>query len=127
MASNRLQRINEDIQRELSSIIRTIKDPRLGDKLISITWTETTSDLRYCKVHLSVLGEVDEKQFMKGLKSASGYLRGELSRRLNLRYTPELTFQLDKSIAYGAHISKLINDLEHEDSQSEEGETDDCE
>ena len=106
MASNRIGRINEEIQRELSALIRTVKDPRVKG-LISITAVDTTPDLKYAKVYISVLHEV-----VKGLKSAAGYLRRELGRALQLRYTPELTFTPDDSIAEGARILEIIHDLE---------------
>ena len=79
MATNRINRINEDIQRELASLIRTVKDPRVHG-LISITRVDTTTDLRYCRVYVSVLDHSDVKEVVKGLKSAAGYLRRELGR-----------------------------------------------
>lgn len=121
MASPRVQRANEDIRLVLSELIRNVKDPRVQQGLISITRTETTSDLRFCKVYLSVLNLESEKEFMKGLKSAGGWLRRELSSRLSLRYTPELVFELDKSIEYGAHINEILSGL----NISEDGETND--
>lgn len=120
MPSNKIQRINEDIQRELASLLRNIKDPRVRQGLTSVTAVDTTGDLRFATVYISVLGEFDAKELTKGLKSASGYLRRELSRILNLRYTPELNFVLDDSIARGAHISKLINELERNGGNHEE-------
>lgn len=125
MASNKIQRINEDIQRELSGLLRNVKDPRLQQGMISITGVETTGDLRYSKIYISVLGSFDEKELKKGLKSASGYLRREIGSRLNLRYTPELIFELDPSLIRGAHISKLLNDLERSAGSSEDEENDD--
>ena len=112
MASNRINRINEEIQKELSSLIRTLKDPRIQDTMISITRVETTPDLRFAKVYVSFLEEDKAKDALKGLKSAGGYLRRELGRALNLRYTPELMWALDDSITYGAKMLKLINSLE---------------
>ena len=113
MPSNKLQRTNEDIHRILSTLLRNIKDPRVKNQgMISITAVETTSDLRYTKVYLSVLGLTSEKEFMKGLKSASGYLRRELGGALSLRYTPEIIFELDKSIEHGAHIKAILNGLD---------------
>ena len=120
MASNKIQRINEDIQRELSSLLRNVKDPRLQQGMMSITGVDTTGDLRYSKIYISVLGSFDEKELKKGLKSASGYLRREIGSRLNLRYTPELIFELDPSIERGAHISKLLNELEISGSDEDE-------
>lgn len=117
MPSNHIQRINEDIRLCLSEKLRQVKDPRVqqGD-LLSVVRTETTGDLRYCKVYLSVLGQVNEKEFKKGLKSCSGWLRRELGASLSLRYTPELTFELDHSIEQGAHINDLIARLDIPDS-----------
>ena len=111
MASNRIGRINEEIQRELSSLIRTVKDPRVHG-LVSITAVDTTPDLRYAKIFVSVLDKSDVKEVVKGLRSAGGYLRRELGRSLQLRYTPELTFVADDSIAAGAHILELIEKLD---------------
>ena len=112
MASNKLQRTNDDIQFVLANLLRQVKDPRVNQgSLISITRVDTTGDLRYCKVYVSILGEVDEKEFKKGVKSASPWLRRELGLALNLRYTPELIFELDKSIEYGAHINTVLESL----------------
>jgi ribosome-binding factor A len=112
MPSNKLARTNDDIQRVLSNLLREIKDPRVQQGMISVTRVETTGDLRYCKVWLSVLGMKDEKEFRKGLKSASGWLRRELGSSMSLRYTPEFVFEIDHSIEYGAHISDLIHKLD---------------
>ena len=109
MASNRIGRINEEIQREMSSLIRTVKDPRVSG-LISVTAVDTTPDLKFCKVYISVLDKSDVNQVLKGLKSAAGWLRRELGRTLNLRATPELTFVRDDSIDQGAHILDLLRD-----------------
>ena len=114
MASNRIGRINEEIQKELASLLRNLKDPRIQDTMISITHVETTPDLRYAKVYVSFLQEDRAEGALKGLKSAGGYLRRELSHALNLRYTPELVWALDDSITYGAKMLALINSLEVE-------------
>ena len=120
MASNKIQRINEDIQLALSNLLRNVKDPRVQQGMISVTGVQTTGDLKYCKVFLSVLGLRSEKEFMKGLKSASGWLRRELGRSLSLRNVPELTFQLDKSIEHGAHINEILSGLDiPEESENE--------
>lgn len=111
MASNRIGRINEEIQRELSGLIRTVKDPRVHG-LVSITAVDTTTDLRYAKVYVSVLDKSDVNEVVKGLKSAGGYLRRELGAALSLRYTPELVFERDDSMAKGAHILELIEKLD---------------
>jgi len=107
MASNRIGRINEEIQRELSTLIRSVKDPRVTG-MISVTAVDTTPDLKFAKIYISVLDKSDCTQVLKGLKSASGWLRRELGHSLNLRYTPELTFVRDDSIDQGAHILDLL-------------------
>ena len=123
MPSNKLARTNDDIQRVLSAHLRNIKDPRVQQGMISVTRVETTGDLRYAKVWLSVLGLENEKEFKKGLKSASGWLRRELGSRLKLRNTPELTFKLDSSIEYGAHINQVIRELNiSSDDAQEDGD-----
>ena len=120
MASNRIGRINEEIQRELANQIRTLKDPRVsGTGMVSITRVDTTGDLRYSRIYISVLNKDQEKDVMKGLKSASGFLRRELGAALRLRYTPELQFVADDSIQYGAHILGLINDANRRDEERE--------
>ncbi len=110
MATNRIGRINEEIQRELSALLRTLKDPRLQNGLLTITHVDTTSDLRYSKIYVSALDKSQEKDMMKGLKSASGYLRRELGAAVKLRYTPELQFIADDSIQQGAHILEMLRD-----------------
>ena len=121
--STRMGRINDDIQLALSSLLRQVKDPRVQQGMISITRVETTGDLRYAKVWLSVLGELNEKEFKRGLKSCGPWLRRELGASLNLRYTPELVFELDHSMEYGAKISRMIEEIEetekHDESDSE--------
>ena len=111
MASNRIGRINEEIQRELSELLRELKDPRVHKTMLSITHVETTPDLRYAKVYVSLLDKEYTKDTLAGLKSSSGYLRRELGRSLQLRYTPELLFELDTTIEYGVHIASLINQV----------------
>ena len=110
MASNRINRINEEIQKELSSLFRTLKDPRVQGGMVTITHVDTTSDLRYAKVFVSVLDKTQEKDVVKGLKSAAGYLRRELGAAIKLRYTPELQFVADDSIEQGAHILQMLRD-----------------
>lgn len=111
MSATRMGRINEEIQRCLSELIRTVKDPRVHG-LLSITAVETTADLKYAKVYVSVLDKSDADQVVKGLRSAGGYLRRELGHALSLRATPELTFVRDDSMAKGAHILELIENLD---------------
>ena len=110
MASNRKGRINEELQRELSSLIRTLKDPRVQQSMVSVTKVDATGDLRYAKVYISVLDKDKSKETIKGLKSAGGFLRREIGSRLQLRYTPELQFIGDDSIQQGAHILEVLRD-----------------
>ena len=117
MPSNRIGRINEEIQRELSDQLRTLKDPRVSQAgMVSVTRVDTTADLRYAKIYISVLDKTREKDALKGLKSASGFLRRELGRALQLRYTPELQFIGDDSIQHGARILEMLRQVEREDS-----------
>lgn len=114
MAGYKLDRTNDDIRIVVSELLRSIKDPRVNQGMISVTRTETTNDLRYCKVYISVYelaGDrpLNEKELKRGLKSASGWLRRELGQKLSLRYTPELIFELDNSIEHGAHINEIMN------------------
>ena len=110
MAGNRINRINEEIQKELSALFRTLKDPRVQGGMVTVTHVDTTTDLRYAKVFVSVLDKAQEKDVVKGLKSAAGYLRRELGAAVKLRYTPELQFVADDSIEYGAHILEMLRD-----------------
>ena len=113
--NNRMTRVNDEITKELANIIRgELKDPSIG-VMTSVLRVETTQDLKYCKVYISVLGNDDEKAgVMKGLKSASGYIRHLLAERINLRITPELMFKLDDSVEYGIRMSKLIEQISSE-------------
>ena len=111
MASNRIGRINEEIQRELASLIPTVKDPRVTG-MISVTAVDTTPDLKYAKIYISILNPQDGNQVVKGLTSASGYLRRELGHNLRLRNTPGLSFVLDGSIDQGARILEMLRDPE---------------
>ena len=118
MASNRIGRINEEIQREISAQIRRLKDPRVsGTGMVSVTRVDTTGDLRYARIYISVLNKEQEKDVLKGLKSASGFLRRELGSALRLRYTPELQFIADDSMEYGAHILELLHNVEVQEEQ----------
>ena len=120
--STRIGRVNDDIQLALSSLLRQVKDPRVQQGMISVTRVETTGDLRYAKVWLSVLGELNEKEFRRGLKSCAPWLRRELGSSLSLRYTPELVFEIDHSIEYGARISRMIEEIEEKDEQNADSE-----
>lgn len=120
MASNRIGRINEEIQRELARLLRELKDPRVQKTMLSVTRVETTPDLRYAKVYVSLLDKQYTKETLAGLKSSAGYLRRELGQSLRLRYTPELQWQADDSITHGAHILDILSKLDiREDGDDE--------
>ena len=125
MPSNRIGRINEEIQRELSDLLRTLKDPRMQKTLVSVTRVDTTADLHYAKVWISVYDKEQAKEILKVLKFSGGYLRHELANRLSLRHTPELVWTEDHSITYGARILDILSklDIPEEDEPAEdEGE-----
>lgn len=110
MPSVKMGRITQDIKRELVEILREVKDPRIS-KLLSIIKVDVTSDLSYCKVYVSALEGSDKTvESVVGLKSAAGYIRRELARKLSLRKTPELQFVADNSIEYGANINKILEE-----------------
>lgn len=123
MASNRIGRINEELQRELSDLIRSLKDPRVQQSMVSVTKVEASGDLRYAKVYISVLDKDKAREVLKGLKSAGGFLRREIAGRLQLRYTPELVFVEDDSIAYGARMFDLLKSLDIREDESHDEET----
>ena len=121
MANYRRGRINDEMQKELSAVLREVKDPRVSGAFISITAVDVTPDLKFAKVYYSaMLG--DKKEVAKGLRSSAGYIRKMIASRMNLRVTPEFTFFEDHSIEHGAHISKLLNSIEitPEEEESED-------
>jgi ribosome-binding factor A len=122
MSKNRIDRINDEMRDELSALFRTVKDPRVQNAMISITRVETTGDLRYAKVYVSVLEKSREKEVIKGLKSAGGYLRRQIGANMGLRYTPELVFEADDSIEHGAHILEVLKSIEKKDEDRNGGE-----
>ena len=104
----RIDKINEEVRRELANIIRDLKDSRIP-MMTSVVSVQVTNDLRYAKAYISVMGDEEtQKKAMEGLKSAAGYVRREIGRKIDLRYTPELIFELDRSIEHGAHIDMLL-------------------
>ena len=119
MAANRINRINEEIQKAMAELLRNVKDPRVSGTMISITRVETTPDLRYAKIYVSFLEEAKAKDALKGLDSAAGYLRRELGAALQLRHTPCLQWAFDDSITYGAKMLKLINSLDTGENKEE--------
>ena len=110
--NTRISRINDEIFKEVSQIIRgELKDPRVG-AMTSVVRVETTPDLKYCKIYVSVLGDDTQKEsVMKGLKNASGFIRHQIAQRVNLRFTPELTFKLDESAEYAVRMNQLMEQI----------------
>ena len=124
MAKYRRGRINEEIQKEMTVILRKVKDPRVSDAFISVTAADCTADLKYAKIYYSALCG-DKKEVAQGLKAANGFIRRELAKSLNLRITPELTFLPDDSVAYGAHIASILSNLDISPEEPEENEEED--
>ena len=114
MASHRIERTTEDIKRELTAVFRELKDPRVTGAFLSIVRVEVTNDLSYCMSRAN--------EAVKGLKSASGFIRRELGHRLKLRHVPELIFEATDSIEYSANISRILNSLDIKDDAPESGE-----
>ena len=111
MANNRINKINEEVRRELATIIRELKDTRIP-LMTSVVAVHVTNDLSYAKCYISVMGdETTQKKAIEGLKSASGYIRREVGRRIDLRHTPEFLFELDHSIEHGAYINQMLSDI----------------
>ncbi len=127
MAKYRKNRINDAMTNECAQIVREIKDPRVSGVLITIMNSDVSADLKFAKIYYSVLGECDEKELSKGLKSAIPFVRSRLAERLNLRITPELTFVRDEGVKHGAEISRLLNSIKHDEPEEADGEDEDDE
>ncbi len=119
MAKYRRNRINDAVKEEMAQILRDTKDPRIRGALVSITGANVSGDLKFAKIYFSVLGG-DKNEVLKALKGASGFFRSELARRINLRITPELSFEYDASFEYGANISSILKTLDIKDEEEEE-------
>ena len=114
MSFKRTDRISEEIKKELSSVIRELKDPRIP-MMTSVVKVDVTNDLRYAKAYISIMGTDEEKKdAIKGLTAAAGFVRREIGSRIKLRCVPEFNFVIDTTIEYGAHINKLLNDISSE-------------
>ena len=120
MAGFKLGRVTSDIRNTLSGLLREVKDPRVSKAFISVTGAEVTPDLKFAKIYYSAYN-ADKKEVKAGLRAASGFIRGQISKNLNLRITPELTFVEDGSIEYGAKISKILEGITFTDDE-ENGE-----
>lgn len=111
MANNRINKINEEVRRELAAVVRELKDTRIP-LMTSVVAVHVTNDLSYAKCYVSVMGDENtQKKAIEGLKSASGFIRREIGRRIDLRHTPEFQFELDHSIEHGAHINQMLSDI----------------
>lgn len=111
MANNRINKINEEVRRELASVVRELKDSRIP-MMTSVVAVSVTNDLSYAKCYMSIMGDSEtQKKAIEGLKSAAGYIRREIGRRIDLRHTPEFIFELDHSIEHGAHINQVLSDI----------------
>ena len=121
MASHRMGRTTEDIKRELTAVLRELKDPRVSNAMISIVRVEVSNDLSYCKVYVSAMEGLDRaKEAVKGLKSASGFIRREIGSRLTLRHVPSMIFEATDSIEYSANISHILSELDIKDDEDDE-------
>ncbi|MEE0675656.1 MAG: 30S ribosome-binding factor RbfA [Ruminococcus sp.] len=124
MSGHKIERTTEDIRRELTAIFRELKDPRVTGAFLSIVRVEVTNDLSYCTVHVSAIEGLDKaKEAVKGLRSASGYIRRELGHRLRLRHVPELIFNATDSIEYSANISRILSGLDIKESEEEDADS----
>ena len=109
--SNRMNKIDEELKKEISSIISTeLKNPHLTG-LISVSKVKTTPDLRYAKVYVTMINEKSKKENLSILKKSSGFIRSEIAKKINLRYTPELVFEFDESLEYGTRIDEILKDI----------------
>ena len=125
MSKHRLNRINEEMKKELANILREIKDPRV-QAMVSVTDVDVTNDLKYAKIYLSIFGtnKTEEEETLEALNKAKGFIRHQLSRTLNLRNTPELRLIEDTTIDYGMHIDSLLREVLPEDSAKDPDDED---
>ncbi len=121
MANYRIDRISEEVRHAVDEIIRGMNDPRITGTY-SVTRTEVTRDLKYAKVYISILEDEKAQEFMQAVKKAAGYIRHELSQRVDLRAIPQLIFIRDENIAYGIHINELLKKVgaSHEADQADQ-------
>ena len=123
MAGHRMQRATEDIHRELTDILRTLKDPRVQGALLSIIRVDVTNDMSYCKVYVSAMESRERAELaVQGLTRAAGHIRSEIGRRLSLRHVPQMLFYATDSIEYSASISNKLRELNNKAAKSSDGE-----
>ena len=109
--SNRMDRVNEELKKEISSVIDLkLKNPNITG-IISVTKVKTSPDLKFARVYISILNSKSKKNTLEGLKNASGFIRSEIARNVNLRYTPELVFEIDDTMEYGAKIENILSEI----------------
>lgn len=109
--SNRMERVNEELKKEISSVIDLkLKNPNITG-IISVTKVKTSPDLKFARVYISILNSKSKKNTLEGLKNASGFIRSEIARNVNLRYTPELVFEIDDTMEYGAKIENILSEI----------------
>ena len=119
-SDTRLNRVNEELKKEISQVISfELKNPNITG-LISVTKVKVTPDLRFARVYVSLLNTKNIKKTMKGLKEATGYIKGQIARKINLRVTPDLQFEIDDSMEYGEKIDKLLNEMNKKENKDEE-------
>ncbi len=120
MSSFRIDRISEEVRHAIDAIIREMNDPRIGGTY-AVTRADVTRDLRGAKVYVSVLEDDKADEMIKALKKAAGFIRRELGARVDLRYTPELLFERDRNIAYGAHIAQVLKEVAPREEEDNDG------
>ena len=121
MAGHRVSRTTEDIKREITAIVRELKDPRISGKMLTVLRVDVSNDLSFVKVYISALEGIEEAKIaVEGLKSATGRVKGELGRRLHLRKTPEIKFIADDSVEHGMKIFKMLNDIKGGDDSDDQ-------
>lgn len=121
MAKYRQNRINDSVVKEVSQIVREIKDPRVSDAMITVTAADVTQDLKYAKIFYSCITG-DDPETRKGLRSAAGFVRTQLAKRLNMRMTPEITFVYDQSVEHGIKIAEILNGLDISEPETDDAE-----
>ncbi|MBQ4354704.1 MAG: 30S ribosome-binding factor RbfA [Clostridia bacterium] len=125
MAKYRKNKIDGAFVEECAQIIREVKDPRVSGVMLTVMNADVSADLKFAKIYYSVLGECDDKELSKGLKSAAPFIRSQLAQRLNMRITPELTFIRDEGVKHGAEIAAILKSIEsdlHDDAEEEDDE-----
>ncbi len=115
--TNRMDKVNEELRKEISLVIdQKLKNPNITG-IISVTKVKTSSDLRYARVYISLINSKSKKNTLEGIKNASGFIRTEIAKSVNLRYTPELTFEIDESMEYGSKIENILKEIMPKDDK----------